>query len=75
MTEHSCVIDSVVTEPDTASVEVCGVVVDPSGIPSLALRKIVSEMASQDEVTLASCRHKDWRQQAQCGCVMGCIGG
>jgi len=72
---REAMIESAATTHEVGLVEVCGVVVEPGRIQSPALRRIVIDMACQDEVTLASCRHKDWQQQAQCGCVMGCLGG
>jgi len=56
-----------------SAIEVCGIIVEPTKIKSTALKNIVSEMAKQDEADLVSCRHDDWSQQAQCGCVSGCL--
>ena len=57
------------------TVKVMGRVITPATIPNPALREIISALAQGDHATLVSCRHKDWSQQAQCGCVMGCVGG
>jgi hypothetical protein len=56
-------------------VRACGITFDSTRIKSPALRRIVHELMNGDEAHLVSCRHKDWSQQAQCGCVMGCLGG
>jgi hypothetical protein len=62
------------TDPADLPVRVCDIVVTPSAINPPALRAILVEMARGNEATVASCRHKDWSEQAQCGCVLGCIG-
>ena len=74
MTNPKMIDEFIVATPPEYFVDVCGVVVEPDKIRSPALRQLVSSMARQDEVTLASCRHKDWSQQGQCGCIMGCLG-
>lgn len=56
-------------------VRICGKVVLPSAIDAPTLRRMIGELANGDRATLVSCRHKDWSQQGQCGCVMGCVGG
>ena len=56
-------------------VRVCGKVIRPADIKAPALRQMICELAGGDRATLVSCRHKDWSQQGQCGCVMGCMGG
>jgi len=56
-------------------VRVCGIAVRPVDIKIPALRQIIGELAAGDRATLVSCRHKDWSQQGQCGCAMGCLGG
>jgi hypothetical protein len=54
---------------------VCGQVIRPTDIKAPALRRMICELAGGDRATLVSCRHKDWSQQGQCGCAMGCLGG
>jgi len=56
-------------------INVCGKTILPGSIESPALRKMIRELANGDRATLVSCRHKDWSQQGQCGCAMGCLGG
>lgn len=58
-----------------APVRICGKVVLPSAIEEPALRRMIDDLANGDHATLVSCRHKDWSQQGQCGCVTGCLGG
>jgi hypothetical protein len=56
-------------------VRVCDKVIRPAAIKAPALRRMICELAGGDRATLVSCRHKDWSQQGQCGCAMGCLGG
>ncbi|MBI4602726.1 MAG: hypothetical protein HY721_12285 [Planctomycetes bacterium] len=56
-------------------VQACGVTFVPQDVQVPALRKMVVELARGSEAALVSCRHRDWSQQAQCGCVAGCLGG
>lgn len=58
-----------------ATLLVCGQIIEPTRIGSAALRGMIERLAAGDRATLVSCRHKDWSDQGQCGCVMGCIGG
>ena len=60
---------------DETAFIVCGHEIYPNEIKVPALRQIIKELAHGDQATIVSCRHKDWSQQAQCGCVMGCLGG
>ena len=62
-------------DPAEREVVVCGQTIVPNRIKTPALRKMVTDLARGDETTMVACRHKDWSQQAQCGCVMGCLGG
>jgi hypothetical protein len=50
-------------------------VIRSTDIKAPALRRMICSLAGGDRATLVSCRHKDWSQQGQCGCVMGCLGG
>ena len=56
-------------------VRVCGKVVLPSNIKVPVIKKIIGDLAEGDRAKLVSCRHSDWSDQGQCGCVMGCLGG
>ena len=56
-------------------VRICGLVVVPTEIKVPALRNMIEKLACGDRATLVSCRHSDWSDQGQCGCVMGCLGG
>ena len=70
---EQCAINkaNVMEEP----VRVCGKVIRPADIKTPALRQIIGDLARGDRATLVACKHKDWSQQGQCGCVMGCLGG
>jgi hypothetical protein len=68
-------LQSVSKDVGELPVIVCGKTIIPNEIKAPALRQMIHELARGDQATIVSCRHKDWSQQAQCGCVMGCLGG
>lgn len=48
---------------------------DIQKVDSPALKRILIEFSDPEIITKMYNKHSDWGQQAQCGCVMGCLGG
>ncbi len=63
------------SETMNSPVTVCGKTVWPERIQVPVIKNIIVNLATGDRAKLISCRHSDWNDQGQCGCVMGCLGG